>query len=60
MQNNQFVQAANERKNKVGKSKVSDVLPFLQQIAAQWGLRLNNLREFNICRKILTNSLQNN
>ena len=40
--------------------KVSKVLPMLKLIAEQQGLRLNRVREFNICKKILSQSVIKN
>jgi len=37
--------------------KLSEVAPFLKQIAKQNGLRLSVVREFNIAKRILTRSI---
>lgn len=45
---------------KVGQEKVSDMLPSLKLIALQLGLKLNEPRKFNICRKQYVKSLIQN
>lgn len=47
-------------KNTIGKMRVSQALPFLNHIAAEWGLSLNRVTDWNIAVKILRNSVKNN
>lgn len=39
----------------IGKSKLSEILPHLKQIAMLYGLRLNRANEFKQARMILAN-----
>lgn len=43
----------------IGKT-VNSNLPMLKIIAEQWGLKINNLKHFNIATRILKNSIKNN
>lgn len=43
----------NKMKELIGKSKVSNALPLMQNIATREGLRLNRVKEFNQVRSIL-------
>ena len=44
----------------IGKMKVSEVYPYLQLIANEFGLRLNRYSEFNLAKKILVNRYMSN
>jgi len=37
----------------IGKEKISIIMPHLKEIALEFGLRLNRLKEFKIARSIL-------
>jgi len=45
--------------NPIGET-VNSNLPMLKIIADQWGLKINNLKHFNIAKRILINSVKNN
>ncbi len=44
----------------VGKQKVKFLLPSLRIIAEHWGLKLYRPHEFQVARRILTNSIKKN
>lgn len=44
----------------IGKTKLSDNLPILKLIAADWGLNLNKPTEFKIAVRIMENSIKYN
>lgn len=46
--------------NQIGGMKVSQALPLLNLIAAEWGLRLNRAKEFKTATKILKKSIKTN
>jgi len=39
----------------IGQSKVSDMIPHLNVVAFQYGLRLNRAKEFKMARLLLAN-----
>jgi len=43
----------------IGQSKVSDMLPYLNDIATQYGLKLNRPKEFKMARLLLANLYMN-
>lgn len=44
----------------IGKTKLSDNLPILKLIAAEWGLNLSKSRDFKIAARIMNNSIKYN
>lgn len=45
---------------KIGRSKVSEILPAMKMIALDWGLNLSKARHWNTARKILVKSVNCN
>ena len=43
----------------IGQSKVSDMVPYLNDIAYQYNLRLNRPKEFKMARLLLANLYMN-
>ena len=39
----------------IGQSKVTEILPYLEQIANQYGLKLNRLNDFKLAKLLLIN-----
>jgi len=44
----------------IGKSKPSEIIPLLNVICSEWGLKANRVKHFNIAKRILINSIKNN
>lgn len=47
-------------KTTIGKTKVSALLPVMLLVASEWGLNLTKTHDWNVCRRIVENSIQNN
>jgi hypothetical protein len=44
----------------IANSKLSRLLPIMQQIAKEWGLKLQFQRDWDIAKRIMVNSVKNN
>ncbi len=44
----------------IGKMKISEVYPYLKEIADEYGLRLNRVNDFKLVRMILANRWNSN